>query len=94
MMNVVEKYPNAKTFLIATESGIIHQLKQRYPDREFIVADGCIGCRLHCPYMKMIDLPAVLRSLEEQVFEITVEPEIAAAALLSLQRMMSVPRDN
>jgi quinolinate synthase len=94
MLNVVEKYPHARTFLIATENGIIHQLKQRYPDREFIVADGCIGCRLHCPYMKMIDLPAVLRSLEEEVFEIKVDPDVAEGALLALERMMSVPRDN
>ena len=94
MLNVVEKFPMAKTFLIATENGIIHQLKQRYPDREFIVADGCIGCRLHCPYMKMIDLPAVLRSLEEEVFEIKVDEDVAKGALLALQRMMDVPRDN
>jgi quinolinate synthase len=94
MMNVVKKYPHAKTFLIATELGMIHQLKQRYPDREFIMADGCIGCRLHCPYMKMIDLPAVLRSLEEEVFEIKVDPDVAKGALLALQRMMSVPRDH
>ena len=94
MLNIVDKYPHAKTFLIATENGIIHQLKQRYPDKEFIVADGCIGCRLHCPYMKMIDLPAVLRSLEEEVFEIKVDSDVAAGALLALQRMMSVPRDN
>jgi quinolinate synthase len=94
MMKVVEKYPNTKTFLIATELGMIHQLKQRYPDREFIMADGCIGCRLHCPYMKMIDLPAVLRSLEEEVFEIKVDPDVAQSALLALQRMMNVPRDH
>jgi quinolinate synthase len=94
MLQVVEKYPHAKTFLIATEFGIIHQLKQKYPDREFIVADGCIGCRLHCPYMKMIDLPAVLRSLEEEVFEIQVDPDDAKGALLALQRMMNVPRDH
>jgi len=94
MLNIVNRYPHAKTFLIATEYGIIHQLKQRYPDREFVVADGCIGCRLHCPYMKMIDLPAVLRSMEEEVFEIQVDPEISKAALKALQRMMSIPRDN
>jgi quinolinate synthase len=66
----------------------------RYPDREFIVADGCIGCRLHCPYMKMINLPAVLRSLEEAVFEIELDPEISKNAYLALERMMSIPRDN
>ncbi len=93
MLHVVEKYPEARTFLIATENGILHQLRQRYPDREFISADGCIGCRLHCPYMKMNDLPAVLRSLEEEVFEIKVDPDVAAAAALALKRMMDVPRD-
>jgi len=94
MLHIPEKYPHAKTFLIATEWGLIHQLKQRYPGRQFIPADGCIGCRLNCPYMKMIDLPAVLRSLEEEVFEIHVDVEVREAAYLALQRMMSIPRDN
>jgi quinolinate synthase len=93
MLDVIKKYPNTKTFLIATELGMIHQLKLKYPDREFIVADGCIGCRLHCPYMKMIDLPAVLRSLEEHVFEIRVDEETMNGARLALERMMSIPRD-
>lgn len=94
MLDVIQKYPNTKTFLIATESGMIHQLKLRYPDREFIVADGCIGCRLHCPYMKMINLPMVLRALEEEVFEIRIDPETIQGARLALERMMNVPRDN
>ena len=62
MVGRIAKYPNTKTFIIATEHGIIHQMQKRYPDREFVAADGCIGCRLHCPYMKMIDLNAVHRS--------------------------------
>jgi quinolinate synthase len=94
MIDAVAKYPDAKTFLVATEWGMLHQLKQRFPGREFISADGCIGCRLHCPYMKMIQLPGVLRSLEEEVFEIKVDPEVLEKARLSLERMMRVPRDN
>src|SRR5262249_54492174 len=94
MLSVIENYPNTKTFLVATEFGMIHQLKAHYPDREFIVADGCIGCRLHCPYMKMINLPAVLRSLEEELFEIRVDSEVRIAAKRALDRMMAIPRDN
>jgi quinolinate synthase len=93
MLAAVERYPEAKTFIVATEWAMIHQLKKRYPDREFVVADGCIGCRLHCPYMKMIDLPAVKRSLEEDVFEITVPPDVAEGARRALERMMAAPRD-
>ena len=94
MVGRIAKYPETKTFIIATEHGIIHQMQKRYPDREFVAADGCIGCRLHCPYMKMIDLEAVYRSLTETVFPITVEEDVMAGARRSLERMMAVPRDN
>jgi len=93
MMAAVARHPEAKTFIVATEWGLIHQLKKRYPSKEFIVADGCIGCRLHCPYMKMNNLEGVLRSLKQNVFEIKVHPSDAAPARLALERMMAVPRD-
>jgi quinolinate synthase len=94
MLDRVAKHPEAHTFIVATESGIIHQMKKRYPDREFVMADGCIGCRLHCPYMKMIGLEAVRRSLAEDKFEITVEPDVLDGARRALERMLAVPRDN
>jgi quinolinate synthase len=94
MIGAVERHPEAKQFIVATEWAMIHQLKKRFPDREFTVADGCIGCRLHCPYMKMNDLSAVKRSLEEDVFEITVPEDVAAGARRALERMIAVPRDN
>ncbi|HXU12033.1 MAG TPA: quinolinate synthase NadA [Candidatus Binatia bacterium] len=93
MMDAVARHPEARTFIVATEWGLLHQLKKRFPDREFIPADGCIGCRLHCPYMKMIDLEALERSLRENVFEITVDEEDARLARRALERMMAVPRD-
>ncbi|MDH4224971.1 MAG: quinolinate synthase NadA [Deltaproteobacteria bacterium] len=93
MVHKVALYPQTKTFLVATESGILHQMKKAWPDREFIMADGCIGCRLHCPYMKMITLEDVRRSLLEEVFEVEVDPQTAQGARLALERMMAVPRD-
>jgi quinolinate synthase len=94
MLDRIARHPEARTFIIATESGIIHQMKKRYPDREFIMADGCIGCRLHCPYMKMNSLEFVKRSLVEDKFEIAVEPDVMEGARRSLERMLAVPRDN
>jgi len=94
MIEAVARHPEARTFIIATEWSLVYQLKKRYPDREFVLADGCIGCRLHCPYMKMIDLPQVKRSLEEELFEVTVDEEVAAGARRALERMMAVPRDH
>ncbi|MCI0545795.1 MAG: quinolinate synthase NadA, partial [Candidatus Rokubacteria bacterium] len=93
MIDAVARHPEARTFIVATEWALIHQLKKRHPDREFLPADGCIGCRLHCPYMKMIDLGAVRRSLLEGVFPIEVDADDAAGARRALERMMAVPRD-
>jgi quinolinate synthase len=94
MLGRIAKYPNVKTFIVATENGIIHQMKKRYPDKEFVVADGCLGCRLNCPYMKMITLFDVKRSLLENKFEIEVEEDVMEGARLALERMLAVPRDN
>ncbi len=94
MMSAIERHPEAKSFIIATENGIIHQMKKRFPDKEFILADGCIGCRLHCPYMKVTGLEDVYLSLEDERFEIRVDPEVLRGAKESLDRMMAVPRDN
>ena len=93
MLQAVQRHPEARTFIVATEWALIHQLKKRFPNRQFIPADGCIGCRLHCPYMKMIGLDTIERSLRENVFEITVDPEDAVLARRALERMMAVPRD-
>ncbi len=94
MFAAVERHPEAKSFIVATEWSLVYRLQTQYPDREFVMADGCIGCRLHCPYMKMIDLPAVKRSLENDTFEIEVDPEVAEGARRSLERMLAVPRDS
>lgn len=94
MLAAVAKYPNAKTFIIATEHGMIHQLKLRFPDRDFIPADGCIGCRLHCPYMKMTGLQDVYLALEDERFEIELDEQVITRARLALERMMAVPRDH
>lgn len=93
MVAAVQRHPEARTFIIATEWGLLHQLKKRFPDRQFVPADGCIGCRLHCPYMKAIGLDTVRRSLLENVFEISVDEDDAALARRALERMMAVPRD-
>ena len=94
MIEKVGLYPKVKTFLIATENGVLHRLKQAYPDKEFILADGCLGCKLHCPYMKMIGLKDVKRALQEHVFEVNVPDDIAQGARQALERMLAVPRDS
>jgi quinolinate synthase len=94
MLDVPARYPDAKTFIISTENGIIHQLKKRYPGREFVMADGCIGCRLHCPYMKVTSLENVRDALRNLEHEVTVPADDLVGARRALERMLAVPRDN
>jgi quinolinate synthase len=93
MLSAVGRYPQAKTFIVATEHGIVHQMRKRWPDKEFVIADGCIGCRMHCPYMKMIDLVMVRDALARGKHEITVPADVAEGARRALERMIAVPRD-
>jgi quinolinate synthase len=94
MISAVERHPEARSFIIATEHGMIHQLKKRFPDREFIPADGCIGCRLHCPYMKVTGLQDLYFALNDERYEILLDEETVTGARLALERMMAVPRDH
>jgi quinolinate synthase len=92
--DAVARHSEVSTFIVATEWALVYRLRLAYPDKEFVMADGCIGCRLHCPYMKMIDLPQIKRALEEDVFEVLVDEDVAEGARRSLERMLAVPRDN
>ncbi|HJP34117.1 MAG TPA: quinolinate synthase NadA [Candidatus Latescibacteria bacterium] len=94
MLSAVGKYPDAGTFIIATEEAMIHQLKKRYPDKEFVPADGCIGCRLHCPYMKVTGLQDVYFALADERFEIQLDDDVIGRARRALDRMLAVPRDD
>ena len=93
MISAVEKHQEAKTFIVATEHGIVYQMKRRWPDKEFVIADGCIGCRMHCPYMKMVDLVMVRDALRRGKHEIVVPLDVAEGARRALERMIAVPRD-
>lgn len=76
----------ARRVLVATETGILHQLRRRAPGTDF----QPITDRAVCPYMKMITPEKLLRSLRDGVFEVDVDPEIAARARRSVERMIQI----
>jgi quinolinate synthase len=94
MLAAVARHPDARIFIVATEHGMIHQLQKQFPDKEFVPADGCIGCRLHCPYMKVTGLQDLYFSLAEERYEIRLDDEVIDGARAALERMMAVPRDH
>ena len=72
--------------LVATETGILHQLKKLATDTEFVP----ISERAVCPFMKMITPAKLLRTLRDDVFEVDVPLEIADRARLSVERMIAI----
>jgi len=80
------KTSSAKRFIIATEVGIIHALKKRNPDAEFIPASE----RAICPNMKLITLDKVIGSLQDMQYKVTVPEEITVKAKKALDRMVEV----
>lgn len=77
---------NAREFIVATETGILHRLRRANPDKTFIPASS----RAECQYMKMTTLPKVLRSLERMEHRIVVPPDIADRARRALERMVAI----
>lgn len=80
------KESSAKEFIIATEEGLIERLSREMPDKAFYSA----GKARFCFNMKRIRLDDVYRSLDEEIYEVNVPPEIMKKARVSLERMVSV----
>jgi quinolinate synthase len=74
------------TFLIATETGLLHRLKKEMPNKTFLAADERAVCR----YMKQITLPKLRDTLRDFAPAVEVDPEIARRARLSIDRMLAV----
>ncbi|HEY6163925.1 MAG TPA: quinolinate synthase NadA [Nitrososphaeraceae archaeon] len=78
---------NAKQFVIATETGIIHRMKKENPqNKEFIPLKEDAVCK----YMKKINLEKVYNSLVNDVYEVKVPTNIAEKAQRSIARMLAV----
>ncbi|PCH85636.1 MAG: quinolinate synthase [Dehalococcoidia bacterium] len=76
---------NAKEFVVATETGILHQLQKQNPEKKFHpVKDDAV-----CEYMKMITLEKLYRSINEEIYEVKVPEEIAKRAIKPITRMIN-----
>ncbi|NIH87882.1 quinolinate synthase NadA [Amycolatopsis granulosa] len=76
----------AKSVLVATEVGMLHQLRKAAPGVDF----RAVNDRASCAYMKMITPAALLRALREGADEVHVDPDVAARARASVQRMIEI----
>ena len=92
MVQAVRNLPN-KEFIVATDAGIFHKMRQLAPDKILIeapavgVGGDCQSCA-HCPWMEANSLTNLLETLRNGENEIQVAPELAAKARLPIERML------
>lgn len=82
----------SKKYIVATESGIIYQMKKAKPEKEFIPApplDSTCGCN-DCKFMKLNTLEKIYMSLKNEQFEINLTEELIKKAYLPLKRMLEI----
>jgi quinolinate synthase len=88
------KKDSSKRYIVATEPGIIHQMKKSMPEKEYIPApprDSTCGCS-ECNFMKLITVEKIYRCLKDEKPEIFVDPDIIKDAGKPIKRMIDISR--
>jgi quinolinate synthase len=76
----------AREFIVATETGMLHPLVKANPGKEFIAANRAAACK----YMKMITLPKLRDTLRDLRPVVKVEPALAERARVPIDRMVAI----
>ena len=83
---------DAREYIVVTESGILFEMRRKCPQKTFLAApaeDAECQCN-ECDYMKLNTLRKVYEALRDDKYEIEVDPEIAAKAVLPIKRMLEM----
>lgn len=96
MLNYIKK-SDKNRFIVATEAGILYEMKRENPDKEFIAVSesengSCCSC-LECSYMKMNTLEKLYNCLKEETPEITMSQEMIESAAKPILKMLEMSRE-
>ncbi len=86
----------ATQYIVATEAGILHEMKRTCPDKEFIpvppeISESGLECSCNeCQYMKLNTLQKVYDCLKNETPAIEIDPEIAREAVKPIERMLEL----
>ena len=88
------KKSDKDVFIVATESGILHQMQKENPEKTFIPAppdDSTCACN-DCEYMKTITLQKIFDSLDKGIYEINIDEETRILAEKPIRRMLDISK--
>jgi quinolinate synthase len=84
---------SAKEFIVATETGILHQMQKQHPDKTFIPAPPNNSCACNdCPHMKLNTLEKLYLCMEYEMPEISMDEHLRLAAAKPIERMLEISR--
>lgn len=82
---------DASTFIVATEAGILHQMRKDNPEKTFIAAPPANGCQCNdCPHMKLNTIEKVYLCLKHEAPEIEMDEPLRLRALRPIERMLQL----
>jgi len=85
------KKDNAQTFIVATETGILHQMEKSSPEKTFIPAPPDNNCACNdCPHMKLNTLEKLYLCMKYEAPEIEMEASLIQAARKPIERMLEI----
>ena len=80
----------ASEFIVATETGILTEMRRRAPRKRFIPAPTAGGGCAECRYMKMVTLEKIVRTLERMEPEVVIDEEVRRRAEGAIARMIEI----
>ena len=87
------KKDSGKKFIVATETGILHQMKKDCPDKQFIIVPANETCACNdCPFMKLNTMEKLLHCLENGTPEIKLDSEIIRKAKDPILKMLQISK--
>jgi len=83
----------AKSFIVLTEPGILHQMRLKMPNKTFIEVPGIDGCSCNeCPYMRLNTLDKLLECLQTMQHQIDMDEEVREKALKPIETMLRMSK--
>lgn len=92
MLTYIEK-SDKKKFIVATETGILYEMRKNNPDKEFLTVSAKEGCNCaDCSYMKQNTLEKLYACLRDETPEIIMDAEVIEKAKTPILRMLDMSR--
>jgi quinolinate synthase len=92
MLNFTKK-DGSKKYIVATETGILHQMRKDSPEKEFLIVPTDEACSCNdCPYMKMNTLQKLYDCMKNETPEIILPADVIEKARLPIERMLEISR--